>query len=908
MSTNRWSHLIIAVVAAFCGRIGSAQENILLDFEDVPAGSRFFHPLHPAGGGPGTFQTAGVTVYLADYYSAVCTTAPDTRTCAAQCASTCPWREGIARVEPTGIVGAGGNEILLSSVNLELVFARAEVIELRYAELGGDVNIEVNGGFRNARDMLDLDQQIVGGYRIAVGPDVVILTPDTEPFVTSFAIGGQELILDDVILENASVAPPSSGYLFIRGDSNADLQMNISDGAHILNYLFLGMPPALDCDDAGDVNDDGLLNISDPIRLFGYLFAGDPSPPPPNDECGPDPTPDGLGCGFHPACPPESPSTVPLETLVGIAARYVHIVWEGEAAPGEPVAVSDLAGREFAFMIPFVRGRRTFPEREEILAVVRELKAKHGPFAEEGPEALPPAFFAELEEVLGEMSSVEVSATLENFPVLAVRSSLHPYFLYRESAQSRAAALLRTDDVRLERILLIGPHEEYCEFAGDRRSVLIHVYTFQTRTLGELAELATYVVPPQLFAAKERAWEEVLSGRLGSTSYAVKRIDEWKLVPVVDWTWWCVPTAATMVACFWDNHVAAEGTKMGYGRIVDYWFEHSSGHNVPNVLDEIIDPATGTWSAQGYLGSLNTTNGYQFSKQDVSGSPANDWAWNDIKAEIDADRPAMWAASPPNPKHSGHAMTVFGSRVVGSQKSVIVYNTWGSTAAAQYAEYNYDQWGGGQSSGTGVLKLTPGGGTGSDHAVLLAPDGGEVLSGASEIRWYVWGSAITRTDLYHSTDGGRTWASIATVPIGFDGPHSFSWTPAATTSKGRVRNRVLRRGRPSDRRLFVAQKADLVAGGPPSYCRYNAQGQLIVKVENKGNVAAPASTTRVGFHGINVSLPTPAIPAGGWVEVYADIPSPCWQPDCSFTITVDFGNVVGEANENNNVANGVCFA
>ncbi len=81
---------------------------------------------------------------------------------------------------------------------------------------------------------------------------------------------------------------------FTRGDCNVDGGIDIGDAILGLGILFSGSGPAL-CADACDVNDDGGNDIGDPIYLLSNLFSGGPTPPEPND-CGMDPTADGLDC------------------------------------------------------------------------------------------------------------------------------------------------------------------------------------------------------------------------------------------------------------------------------------------------------------------------------------------------------------------------------------------------------------------------------------------------------------------------------------------------------------------------------------------------------------------------------------------------------------------------------------
>ena len=102
---------------------------------------------------------------------------------------------------------------------------------------------------------------------------------------------------------------------FIRGDSNSDGELNISDAQHTLRWLFLaGREP--DCPAAADANDDETVDISDPIRVLEYLFLGGSPPAPPFPVAGPDPTP-GLSCG----------APVTLELFCDVRGPMVDLSW-----------------------------------------------------------------------------------------------------------------------------------------------------------------------------------------------------------------------------------------------------------------------------------------------------------------------------------------------------------------------------------------------------------------------------------------------------------------------------------------------------------------------------------------------------------------------------------------------------
>ncbi len=92
---------------------------------------------------------------------------------------------------------------------------------------------------------------------------------------------------------------------FIRGDTNQDGVINVSDAVAIAKAVFgLGSKLLLiqNCMNSADVNDDETVDTSDALHLLRYLFeSGTPIPAP--NVCGNDPTPGGLDCPQYPPCP-----------------------------------------------------------------------------------------------------------------------------------------------------------------------------------------------------------------------------------------------------------------------------------------------------------------------------------------------------------------------------------------------------------------------------------------------------------------------------------------------------------------------------------------------------------------------------------------------------------------------------
>ena len=89
--------------------------------------------------------------------------------------------------------------------------------------------------------------------------------------------------------------PPST---FTRGDSNGDMEVDITDAIVSLDRLFSSRDTSeIVCLDSLDTNDDGRVNLTDPVYTLNFLFGLESAPPrPPFAECGADPTEDEIEC------------------------------------------------------------------------------------------------------------------------------------------------------------------------------------------------------------------------------------------------------------------------------------------------------------------------------------------------------------------------------------------------------------------------------------------------------------------------------------------------------------------------------------------------------------------------------------------------------------------------------------
>jgi len=127
-------------------------------------------------------------------------------------------------------------------------------------------------------------------------PAVFVLTPGSwrlSVTVTDYCSG---LAADATCSTAVEVAIPPP---FVRADSNAGGDLDISDGIRTLGVLFRGTGD-LPCKRAADANSDGTIDLSDVVFSFDFLFRGGASPKAPSPVCDVADSP--LSCAAFPAC------------------------------------------------------------------------------------------------------------------------------------------------------------------------------------------------------------------------------------------------------------------------------------------------------------------------------------------------------------------------------------------------------------------------------------------------------------------------------------------------------------------------------------------------------------------------------------------------------------------------------
>lgn len=487
----------------------------------------------------------------------------------------------------------------------------------------------------------------------------------------------------------------------------------------------------------------------------------------------------------------ELEQTFDIELLKRVADYHAQGLWGEKLGSSDPIPLYDHTGSVTAYLFSYALGVSAHPSYEEIAAWVQELRVQRETQSMEGQTGAS-AYATDFDGLISRFGSVTVSATRQQMPVLRASHYLHPYFAVGDHALRVAQEYFEGFEPVLDRLYFLGLHEEYAEFSWENKNILVNLISLQTETA---EEVLTSRIPKDFSEQIDErqasiinaAWYNVIDPKPVTIPpenlHETNVITFSQLIPIVNWTWWCVPTAYTMVIGYWDNHVKGVGTTTGYGRLFKYWFDHPKFHNnVPNFMDELIDPTTGSWR-NGYKDFddfIQQNYNYQFKKEDIIATAQNDWAWNDIKGEVDNGRPLVWSSAF---YWSGpHATTAFGYRETKAGKFIILYNTYGTTASAQREEVVY-------TACSGIGRVLPAGGTTGQHMVLSSPSGGETaVTGLSQtIEWFSWGNQITKADIYTSVDGGNNWTLVKKdLPVQA-GKGSYKWQPSKATAKARIR-------------------------------------------------------------------------------------------------------------------------
>lgn len=119
--------------------------------------------------------------------------------------------EGLVKVVDGGQAGHLGQELNINNANVAFDFGSSiENLSLRFGEYGGNLNIRINGDFRNFENMQDINGATIGGVQVTVyggfGNDRGVLI--LEGIINQFSIGGQEFFIDHVCIGKLLPPPP----------------------------------------------------------------------------------------------------------------------------------------------------------------------------------------------------------------------------------------------------------------------------------------------------------------------------------------------------------------------------------------------------------------------------------------------------------------------------------------------------------------------------------------------------------------------------------------------------------------------------------------------------------------------------------------------------------------------------
>ena len=189
----------ISLAAVLAGGAGVSHAANSTKFDMLTVGATY---VPPTPSGYATFVTDGIPAAVGGYH-----------------ASTGAVFSNAAFVENLGKAFGAGGEIHLSNVEMKLgLTPAATTCVLKYGYYGGEVSLRINGSARVYGDVLALNGTTPGGASILVsktasGTGFYAGQISMSGSISNFAIGGQELWVDELLCAPPGRPPPGAGAL-----------------------------------------------------------------------------------------------------------------------------------------------------------------------------------------------------------------------------------------------------------------------------------------------------------------------------------------------------------------------------------------------------------------------------------------------------------------------------------------------------------------------------------------------------------------------------------------------------------------------------------------------------------------------------------------------------------------------
>lgn len=164
---------------------------------------------------------------------------------------------GYTKVVNLGLAGGSGNEMWVNNVNIDFdLDLPVTGLSLLFGEYGGNLNIEINGVFKNFENFSEINGEIIDGVHVTVvngfGNDMGSL--HLAGTISQLSIGGQELWIDDVRYARVDMAfllITEDDSRYCKGDFNRDGNVDRLD-----LDIFASDFGRTDCHCAGDCEGD----------------------------------------------------------------------------------------------------------------------------------------------------------------------------------------------------------------------------------------------------------------------------------------------------------------------------------------------------------------------------------------------------------------------------------------------------------------------------------------------------------------------------------------------------------------------------------------------------------------------------------------------------------------------------